>query len=355
MLNHNLIKPLAICLCFLIFTGCGVTKKSTSDKGSPLPQSGLSALSVQGNRIVNTTGTPIILRGINAIDPLKHSRDITNWQGAGAFAEPYFAAMASWKANVVRLPVHPEAWRVSPAAESLAVLDQAIGWAKKHQMYTIIDLHSIGLIHRNEYEITTYNNYTTSLNEVIAYWQTIAAHYKNEPAVAAYEIFNEPTNLSFPTQMSDWASWKNDAETIISAIRAIDPQKIIIVGGLQWAYDLSPVAANPISDTNIVYATHVYPGSNYNRSWDEAFGDLSSIYPVIATEIGYTPGSNAEPYGENRYPLYTNLLKNYFLSKNISWTAWCFSTVWEPQLITDQTLYTPSAAGQYFKDWLASY
>lgn len=361
MLNQKICRNLLLCLCGLCLVGCGVTRKATSDKGAPVPSSGLLALQVQGNRIITTSGSPLILRGVNAIDPLRHATDTTNHEGAGAYSEAYFAAMASWGANVVRLPVHPADWRNTSNANALAILDQAVNWAKQHDLYVIIDFHSIGMVHLNNYFIVPGgDDYSTSLNEIVAYWSTIAAHYKNEPAVAAYEIFNEPVHLGDQDNLSDWTNWKADAETIIDAIRTLDPQKIIIVGGLNWSYDLSAVSGNPINRTNIAYATHVYPGKNYAKDWDAAFGNIADSYPVIATEIGYLPGSAEDPIGENTYhaqagETYTGRLKNYFVSKNISWVAWCFSASWRPVLLNDGNTYTPSTAGQYFKDWLASY
>ena len=220
------------CIIICIITGCGFTKPRGDGAGANYTpsNSGLSQLRVSGNTIINVAGTPIILQGINAIDPLKQSTDIHNYQGAGPFNETYFATMASWGANVVRLPIHPENWRTTSNAAALAIIDQAVTWAKNNNMYIIIDFHTIGMLSTGVYEITTYNNYTTDISEVQSYWQTIATHYKNEPAVAAYEIFNEPINFNNKTNMADWATWKTDAETIINTIRAIDQQKIVIVG-----------------------------------------------------------------------------------------------------------------------------
>ena len=318
----------------------------------------LTALQVQGNQLVTATGTPLILRGINALDPLIQVKNPD--AGAGPWTEAYYAAMAAWGSNVVRLPIHPTSWRDTIPLSSLTILDQSITWAKIHKMYVIIDYHSIGLIHLDTYEKTDWHDYRTTKKEVIEFWKTIAAQYKDNPVVAAYEIFNEPVNLKTPTNMQDWLLWKSDAEEIITAIRAIDTHKIIIVGGLQWAYDLSPVANAPIADSNIVYAVHPYPGSNYNHSWDIAFGTLSEKYPLIATEVGFRLGEGSAAYYLNTYQpqkkeSYTDALLPYLKKHNISWTAWNFSKYWDPPLLQDETDFTPNTAGRYFKNGLKDY
>lgn len=318
----------------------------------------LPALTISGNRIVTTAGTPIILKGVNALDPIIQVKDPN--AGAGPWTEEYYATMATWGSNVIRLPIHPKSWRDNIPLSNLAILDQSIAWAKDHNMYSIIDYHTIGLLHLNAYEKTDWHDYRTTKKEVIEFWKTIATQYKDNPSVAAYEIFNEPVNLKNSTNMQDWLKWKADAEEIIAAIRAIDPHKTIIVGGLQWAYDLSPVAKAPIADNNIVYAVHPYPGSNYNHNWDTAFGNLSEKYPLIATEVGYRLGEGTAAYYLNTYrpqqkESYTEALLPYLKAHNISWVAWNFSKYWDPPLLQDETDFTPNSAGRYFKNGLKNY
>ena len=359
IIRHSL-RTLIIIIILVSIYGCGITKpRGTGASGAgpydPNYTSGISALHVSGNTIINAFGTQIVLQGINAIDPIKHSNDTGNYQGAGVFNETYYATMSAWGANVVRIPVQPDNWHSTSNASAVAIIDKAVGWAKAHNMYVILDFHSIGMLHTGIYQVDAFNDYSTSMNEVINFWNTMAIHYKNEPVVAAYEIFNEPVHIGSIYSMTDWASWKSDAESIIDSIRSLDPDKMIVVGGLQYAYDLSPAASTPISRTNIVYATHVYPKSNTNHSWDTAFGTLALSYPIIATEVGYLPGSTKDPIGELNYTpgTFHDDLKAYIKAKKISWIAWSFSTVWEPQLLNDTTSFTPSTAGSFFKNWLS--
>ena len=54
-------------------------------------------------------------------------------------------------------------------------------------------------------------------------------------------------------------------EYIIPAIRAIDPDSIIIVGTSTWSQDVDIAANNPLPYDNIMYACHFY--SRTHTQW----------------------------------------------------------------------------------------
>lgn len=82
--------------------------------------------------------------------------------------------------------------------------------------------------------------YNTTKAETFKFWRTVAQRYKNEPQVALYEIFNEPTING--TGPCTWTEWKTLQEQIIDTIRAYNPNAICLCAGFNWAYDLTPVA-----------------------------------------------------------------------------------------------------------------
>ena len=78
---------------------------------------------------------------------------------------------------------------------------------------------------------------------------------------------------------------------------------LVIVGGLEWAYDLSPLLdpKNRIVNLGpVIYSTHPYPLKSRPPSmaaeWDAKFGDVAKIVPVIVGEYG-VDDSNTEPFG----------------------------------------------------------
>jgi len=262
--------------------------------------------------------------------------------------ENYFQVMASWGATILRVPILPSMIKIYGMENILTILDQAITWAGENKIYVIIDFHSYGSIAENWYNNTPV--YTTNKQDWLNFWDTISRRYANNDIVAFYELFNEPANPAWPPTKAMWVTWKGVAEQAISLIRANDPNKIILVGGLNSAYNLSFVADAPIAFDNIGYTTHPYSQYTY-LPWDDAFGKLSDKYAVFATELGYQddkPGYENTMVGNK---LYSQAIIDYLEEHHISWTAWVFDDQWWPSLLLDK-YFRPSASGEYFRSRL---
>lgn len=84
----------------------------------------------------------------------------------------------------------------------------------------------------------------------------LARRYRDEPAVAAYEILNEPGTE--PREPSRVAALNRK---VIRAIRQVDPEKIIVVSGDDWSNARSVVDEIRVDDPNILYTFHFYEGA----------------------------------------------------------------------------------------------
>jgi hypothetical protein len=62
------------------------------------------AIHVQGSQFLDAQGRPVVFRGVALADPDKLERD-------GQWRKRTFDEVKAWGANIVRLPVHPAAWR----------------------------------------------------------------------------------------------------------------------------------------------------------------------------------------------------------------------------------------------------
>jgi hypothetical protein len=183
-----------------------------------------------------------------------------------------------------------------------------------------IDWHSIGNLKMEIFQDPMYN---TTKVETYEFWRTIARHFKGNNTAAFYEIFNEPTLYRGELGRMSWDEWKKINEDIISLIRAYDKERIPLIAGLDWAYDLTPLLINPIEDEGIGYVTHPYPSKRskpYELKWEENFGFAANQYPLIETEIGFTQGK--EGISDNSD--YGSAIISYLERKGISWNAWVF-------------------------------
>lgn len=297
----------------------------------------LPLIMVKGNKFVNSKGDTLLFRGLAISDPDKIERQ-------GHWNKAHFEKIREMGSMIVRIPVHPVAWRERTPEKYLELLDQAADWCTDLGMYIVIDWHSIGNLGMELFQDPMYN---TSKQETYRFWRTIANHFAGNNTVAFYELFNEPTIYGGQLGTMSWAEWKKINENIIGVIRAFDPQKIPLVAGLDWAYDLSPLRDDPVNAAGIGYVTHPYSfkrSKPWEPKWEEDFGFAAGKYPVVATEFGYEtpPGkSNDNEYGKS--------IINYLEGNGISWICWCFDPEWGPRLIKSWQ-YDLTESGEFFKN-----
>lgn len=321
----------------------------------------LDRLCVSGNRIIRSaTGEPVELRGIVRsgleYSPPDASGSLSN---AGITARE-IQEIVSWGANIVRLPFNQD-WALrrpgyDPSAY-LNALDFVIEAAASRGAYTLLDLQWLDATTPRGRNQDGTLNFVAPLPNLLTIdlWRQISLRYAGESAVL-YDIFNEPhdsfpddrvqllgikedgTTFPLPSRCVTMAEWQPWATHLVNAVRSNNPGALIFVSGVDWAYDLRgfPVAGLP----DIVYSTHVY--RNKGNNWDEAFGKLSSNYPVFAAEWGCR--ANDIEWGRR--------LVQYMGDRGIGWTAWSWSD--SPRLVEIPLApdYRPTAFGQLVRDSL---
>jgi hypothetical protein len=301
----------------------------------------LSLIKVKGNRFVNAQGDTILFRGVAIADPDKLEQE-------GRWDKNLFIKVKEFGATLVRIPVHPVPWRMRTPVKYIQLLDQAIEWCTDLGMYIIIDWHSIGNLGMELFQDPMYE---TTHQETYEFWRTIAMHFQGNNTIAFYELFNEPTLINGRLGRMSWSEWKKINENIISIIRAYDTERIPLVAGFDWAYDLTPLHIEPIEAEGIGYTTHPYPHKRskpYVPKWDEDFGFAAGRYPVVATEFGFVPGRGE--IAENNE--YGKEIITYLEGKGMSWVCWIFDPLWGPSLIESWSTYKPTEGGEFFKQAL---
>lgn len=326
--------------------GMGRRPYSTDSKKLPL-------ISVKGNKFVDPQGNPVLFRGLSISDPDKLEMQ-------GHWNREHFAKAKEMGAKLIRIPIHPAAWRERTPAEYLKLLDQAVEWCTDLEMHIIIDWHSIGNLKTGIFQAPMYD---TSQQETYNFWRTIARHFAGHNTVAFFELFNEPTTFSNQLGPISWEDWKKIVEEEISIIRASNPQAIPLVAGFDWAYDLTPLRLNPIAAEGIGYTVHPYANKRsqpWEGKWEEDFGFAAARYPVVATEFGgfalpLVQGAQAaaatESGASSRAAIaaaYGPAIIKFLESKGISWTVWCFDPEWGPSLLRNWD-YQLNASGEFVR------
>jgi endoglucanase len=296
----------------------------------------LLLIEVNGNRFVNSKGDTMLFRGLSIGDPDKIENE-------GHWNKDFFIRIKNLGTMLIRIPVHPVAWRERTPEKYLKLLDQAVQWCTELGMYIDIDWHSIGNLQYGLFQDPMYN---TSVRETFNFWRIIAGHFTGNNTVAFYELFNEPTSFFGKLGPISWDYWKKTNEDLIQLIRAYDQETIPLVAGFDWAYDLTPLNIAPINAERIGYVTHPYPNKRsrpWPPKWEEDFGFAASKYPLIATEIGFTIRSNEEKneYGKE--------IITFLESKGISWLWWVFDPEWYPPMFESWDNFKFTQSGEFYE------
>jgi endoglucanase len=298
----------------------------------------LPRIHVYRNKFVSSKGDTILFRGLSVADPDKIDHQ-------GHWNKLLFEKVKEMGATLVRLPVHPVAWRERTPEKYLRLLDSAVDWCTDLGLYLIIDWHSIGNLKMELFQDPMYN---TSQKETYEFWRTISRHFSGNNTIAFYELFNEPTSYRGQLGRVSWAEWKKINEDIIHLVRAYDNETIPLVAGFDWAYDLTPLREEPIDAEGIAYVTHPYANKRqppWEPKWEEDFGFAAGSYPLVATEIGFEM-----PKGQTmvRPEDYGNLITHYLEGRGISWLAWVFDPEWWPSLLRSWD-FGLTGPGEFFK------
>ena len=203
-------------------------------------------------------------------------------------------AMAGWGFNSVRLPMHyalltravedePTPGVDSWKEDGFARIDQLLAWSKANGLYLILDLHAAPGGQGSDLAISDRDPAKPSLwdspanrRKVVALWGELARRYKDEPALGAYDLINEP-NWDFDTRKGgghgcdDTANaplWEHYRQ-ITTAIRKVDQRHMLILEGNCWGNNYKGLPA--AWDGNMALSFHKY--------WN--LNDEASVAPIL--------------------------------------------------------------------------
>ena len=225
------------------------------------------ALSVSGNKIVNKDGNVVSFSGGSLF-----------WSNTGWGGEKYFTAgvvswlKEDWNASIMRAAMGVDAnGGLISNSENKQKVTTVVDAAIAEGVYVLIDWHSH---HAEDFEA-----------EAIQFYEEMATLYGDQPNVI-YEIYNEPLQVSWTDVIKPYA------ESVIAAIRAIDPDNLIIVGTPSWSQDVDVASNNPITtSTNIAYTLHFYAGTHGQYLRDKATTAMNNGIALMVTEWGTVEAS----------------------------------------------------------------
>jgi endoglucanase len=242
MLNLRLL--LVLCVCCL-----QIQAQSTPVKAH-------GQLSVNGNKIVDQSGTPVVLNGMSLFwsqwFPQFWNEKALSW------------LVKDWKIQIVRaaMAVNKGGYVENPAKEK-AKMVTVIKAAIKLGIYVIVDWHA--------------ENEDPQVSHAKKFFGEIAKEFGMFPNVL-FEPFNEPSANS-------WPATKKYHENIVRVIRKYS-KNICILGTAAWSQDVDTAADDPVRGENIAYTLHFYAATHKQSFRNKADYALKKGIAIFITEWG---------------------------------------------------------------------
>lgn len=165
-------------------------------------------------------------------------------------------------------------------------LDWFVSNCSSRGIYVILDLHGAfgsqnGMDHSGEVNNGTqlwYNQ--TNKDKTLWLWRKVAEHFAGNPAVAAYDILNEPGIKAAATYSLQWDFYNE----IYNTIRAVDGDHIIIMESC-WDADNLPHPSR-YGWTNVAYEYHYYPWNHISSTSGQQSYTASKVSDINGHNYG---------------------------------------------------------------------
>lgn len=233
--------------------------------------------------------------------------------------------------NFIRVPIGwnvflnlDGSWKSNPWTK----IDWVVSQAAARGIYVLIDLHTVpgggcpwGSCGRIGPNPNGFWGSATYQNQVEDIWKKIATRYNGNPAVAGYDLINEPL-IDYDEDAADVAQKSDYYDRLYDAVRAIDADHTIFLGAFFGLDKIAPPST--YGWTNVVYEYHPYDMPN-SKDW-------TAQNQLVTNELGALPAKLSNPgvpilYGE--YSLYYNddVWARFMAGLNasqVSWSNWSY-------------------------------
>ncbi len=310
---------------------------TTTPPPTTAPPGTAPALRVAGNRLVDTAGTPVVLRGVN-----RSGGEFACVQGWGLFDGPMdaasVAAIAAWRTNAVRVPLNEDCWLGRPNVPAAYggqpyrdAVRAYVDLLHRHGQVAVLDLHwSRGVYTGNSSACASVDSTCQKPMPgagAVEFWRSVATTFRGDDATV-FDLFNEPYADRAVPGAGAWACWRDGVcpgigypvagmQALVDAVRGTGATNVILLGGLAYANDLTGWLAHRPADPlgNLAASWHSY---NFNACTTSACWDatLAARVPLVAGEIGQNDCAAA----------YVTRLMDWLDRTGASYLGWTWNT-----------------------------
>lgn len=328
---------------------------------------------VEGDRLVDESGAPVLLRGVGLGGWMTMENFITGYpatesqmrratrrvlgpEAYEAFFETFLteffgpadaAHLASLGMNAVRIPfsyghLEDDAAPFRIKEEGFRHLDRVVRTLADHGLWSILDLHAAPGWQNQHWHSDNPSGWASFWqhphfqDRVVHLWEAVADRYKDEPAVAGFNPLNEPSDHTGEVIGPFY-------ERLEAAIRRVDPRHVLFLDGNRYSTDFS-MFDRPFD--NAVWTAHDYalpgianpsryPGETRGKHFDAAVVEETYLArtevmrrtgtPVWVGEFGPTYVGDDERV-EGAYRLLADQLDVYRRHR-ASWSLWTYKDI----------------------------
>lgn len=301
---------------------------NTAKNGSPdeATSSPSQFVRIDGVDLVNPDGTKLFIRGTNlgnwlnpegymfGFSKTNSPRFINEmlcelvgedfaeefWKG---FKDNYITSrdieyIAKTGANTVRLPFHYKLFTdedymgLSASQDGFTRVDSVVKWCRDNHLYLILDMHDApggqtGDNIDDSYGYPWLFEREECQRRFCEIWQSIAKRYKDEPVVLGYELINEPIAPYFDNVDEMNTKLEPLHKRAVAAIREVDNNHIILIGGAQWNGNFRPFTDTEYDD-KLMFTCHRYGSEPTAEAIHEIIEFRDSVgRPMYMGEIGH--------------------------------------------------------------------
>lgn len=332
--------------------------------GNQIEQSSPSFIRVNGPDLITPDGKKFFIRGTNLgnwLNPEGYMFNFRNTNSAGrinqAFCEmvgPDFTVefwrqfkdnyvtktdidfLKSVGVNSLRVPFHYKLFTdedymgLTAHQDGFERIDRLIDWCREAGIYLILDMHDApggqtGDNIDDSYGYPWLFESEKSQQLFIDIWVKIAQYYKDEPVILGYDLVNEPIAPYFEDVEELNAKLEPLYRRVVSAIRVVDKNHVMLLGGAQWNSNFKMFSREPF-DENLMFTCHRYGGEPTAEAIKEFIEFRNEVnHPMYMGEIGHN----------------TNEWMSAFVKtmeeNNIGWHFWPYKKMEESSFVSIPT------------------
>ncbi|MBR2023022.1 MAG: cellulase family glycosylhydrolase [Clostridia bacterium] len=182
----------------------------------------------------------------------------------------------------------------------IEILHNFVAWCKKYELRVVLNMHKAVGNYCDILEEKGLMQDTELQNRFIAVWVKLEQEFSGDNTVI-FELLNEVVNATA-------AEWNALAKKTIKALRALNKERLIIVGGVEWN---NPPGLNNLQvydDEKVIYTFHSYAPHEFTHQQ----GVLKSAQIYYNRKFDY-PSTDMERYRDfhkvvlNKDDAYENL------------------------------------------------